>query len=297
MPDTALPTTGNPSHPENSSQLVPQQHTLAGNFTLEGVGLHSGDRVSCRLCPSDPGSGRYFVRIDLPQQPYIPASLSAAIPAQLSTLLKLGDVEVRTIEHLMGALAGLGVDNCRIELDGSEVPILDGSALPWVEAIASVGLIAQAAPRNMRAISQPLTVWDGEAFVSAIPSSVTRYTYGIDFPQSPIQQQWYSWEWSSDWFVTAIAPARTFTRQRDAEMALQQGLIKGGSLDNAIVCTATDWLNPLRFSEEPVRHKLIDLLGDLSLTGAIWMGHFVAYKAGHTLHGRFARELLARDGS
>lgn len=268
------------------------QQTLAEPVAVSGVGLHSGTTVTCHLHPATIHSGKYFVRTDLPEQPTVNASLEVATPAQLSTLLQQGEANVRTIEHLMAALAGCRIDNCRIEIDGPEVPILDGSARPWVEAIQAAGLTEQDGSLPLVALDTPVTVWEGEAFVSAVPSPVTRYSYGIDFPDSPIGEQWFSWTESPGVFAEAIAPARTFTTEANARLAQQAGLIKGGSLDNAIVCTETEWLTPLRFENEPVRHKLIDLLGDLSLTGRRWQAHFIAYKASHTLHGRFARELL-----
>lgn len=271
-----------------------RQRAIASAVEFSGIGLHSGDFATCRLLPAPVDTGRIFVRVDLPGQPEIPARAESITPAQLSTLLQGADgSSVRTIEHLMAALTGLEIDNCRIELDGPEVPIMDGSAREFVEAIAAVGMVSQAAPKTIRTVTQPITVWDGEAFVSAVPSPVTRYTYGIDFAHSPIGEQWFSWMATPDSFRDEVAPARTFTRDRDAELARQHGLIKGGSLDNAIVCTAEKWLNPLRFENEPVRHKLLDLLGDLSLTGVMWQAHVIAYKAGHNLHARFARELLA----
>lgn len=264
------------------------QHTLTQPVTFQGVGLHSGEPVSCTLRPAPADSGRYFVRTDLPQQPTIPAHCDYAVPAGLSTLLVKDEACIRTVEHVLGALAGLGIDNCRIEVDREELPILDGSALPYVEAITPEPQGAQ----PLATLSQPLTVSRGDAFVSAIPSPQCCYTYGIDFPNSPIGQQWFTWVVDTDLFARTLAPARTFTRQRDIAPAQAQGLIKGGSLDNAIVCTETAWLTPLRFPDEPVRHKLLDLLGDLSLTGHTWQAHIIAYKAGHTLHGELAQALL-----
>ena len=278
-----------------SSSSNHRQQTLANAIELQGVGLHSGTTIRCRLLPAPVNNGKVFVRVDLAGHPQVKATLAATSPSQLSTLLRQGDAEVRTIEHLMAALAGCGVDNCRIELDGPEVPILDGSALPWVEAIEGAGLQPQAGDRPFMQLRRPLTVWQDDAFVSAIPSPVTRFSYGIDFPACPIGEQWFSWEESISTFVRDIAPARTFTTEANARKAMQVGLIKGGSLENAIVCSETDWLTPLRFDDEPVRHKLIDLLGDLSLTGVRWQAHFIAYKASHTLHGLLAQQLLDGD--
>ncbi|MEN9232144.1 MAG: UDP-3-O-acyl-N-acetylglucosamine deacetylase [Thermostichus sp. DG02_5_bins_236] len=272
------------------------QHTLASSISLEGIGLHTGLSVRCTLHPAPVDSGRSFVRVDQAGSPTILSQLGSLAPAHLSTCLQhpegSGRSQVQTVEHLLAALYTLGIDNCRIEVDGPELPILDGSALPFVEAIAQAGILAQDQPTLLGVIKEPVTVWAGESFVSAIPHPVARFTYGIDFANSPIGQQWLSWMASAADFVETLAPARTFTRQQDVEPARQQGLIKGGSLDNAIVCTETEWLGPLRYPDEPVRHKLIDLLGDLSLLGCRLQGHIIAYKAGHTLHHRLSQQLL-----
>ena len=275
-----------------------QQHTLASSISLEGVGLHTGLPVRCSLHPAPAGGGRVFVRVDQPGSPPIPAQLGSLAPAALCTRLQQGSppVQVQTVEHLLAALYVLGIDNCRIEVEGPELPILDGSALPFVEAIAQAGILAQEQPALLGVIQEPVTVWAGEAFVSALPYPGSRFTYGIDFADCPIRQQWLSWQENRADFVQSIAPARTFARQQDAELARQQGLIQGGSLENAIVCTTTEWLRPLRYPDEPVRHKLIDLLGDLSLLGCRLQGHIVAYRAGHALHHRLAEQLL-RSGS
>lgn len=274
------------------------QHTLASSISLEGIGLHTGLSVRCTLHPAPVDTGRVFVRVDQPGSPTIPAQLGSLAPAHLSTLLQhtcpegCEGSQVQTVEHLLAALYTLGIDNCRIEVDGPELPILDGSALPFVEAIAQAGILAQHQPTLLGVIKEPVTVWAGEAFVSALPHPTARFTYGIDFANSPIGQQWLSWIATAADFVESIAPARTFTRQQDVELARQRGLIKGGSLDNATVCTETEWLGPLRYPDEPVRHKLIDLLGDLSLLGYRLQGHIVAYKAGHALHHRLSEQLL-----
>jgi len=198
------------------------------------------------------------------------------------------------VEHLLAALAGLGVSNVLVEIDGPEVPLLDGSAQEWVAAIHQAGLAGQGEPLPPpQVLEQPLWVRQGEAFVAGFPAPETRCSYGIDFPQAPaIGNQWYSWRWSVDSFVADIAPARTFGLAEQVEALRQQGLIQGGSLDNALVCSAEGWLNPpLRFANEPVRHKLLDLLGDLSLLGTLPQAHIFAYKASHQLHLQFAQAL------
>ncbi|MEN9206190.1 MAG: UDP-3-O-acyl-N-acetylglucosamine deacetylase [Thermostichales cyanobacterium SZTDM-1c_bins_54] len=269
------------------------QTTLHKTVTLAGVGLHSGANITCRLCPAPVDSGIVFCRTDLPGDPQVPARVEAVVPSQLSTCLQWGEARVQTVEHLLAALVGLGISNCRIEVDGPEVPIGDGSALPWVEAIAEAGVMVQEGQRACYVIDRPLAVWEGDAFVTAMPAREWRYTYGVDFPDSPIRQQWYSWRVDPATFAGEIALARTFVRQRDVAALQRAGLIRGGSLENALVCTEKDWLNPpLRIDREPVRHKLIDLLGDLSLLGGEVQGHVLAYKAGHRLHLQLAQAIL-----
>ena len=276
---------------DNQTQQTLQQ-TLASRFERSGVGLHSGVSTQVQILPAEVGAGRYFVRIDLPGQPIIPARFEAVRQTLLSTELATDAATVRTVEHLLAALAGMGVDNARIEIDGAEVPLLDGSAQEWVQAIESVGLVAQAAERPQYQITEPIWVRYEDAFVAALPAPELRFTYGIDFELSAIGKQWFSWSPTEDPFAEAIAPARTFGLAHQIEQLQQQGLIKGGSLENALVCDRTGWINPpLRFSNEPVRHKLLDLVGDLSLLGTLPQMHVLAYKASHNLHTQLTQRL------
>lgn len=273
--------------------LARQQHTLATPIERSGIGLHSGTVTQVRILPAAANQGRCFVRVDLPDQPMIPASIQQVGQTLLSTELQVGTATVRTIEHLLAALSGMGVDNARIEINGSEVPLLDGSAQDWATAIAAAGVIPQAEPRVHRTIAQPLWLQEGDAFVAAFAASELRFTYGIDFDLPAIGNQWYSWSPSQENFLTAIAPARTFGLAHQVEHLQQQGLIKGGSLENALVCSEAGWINPpLRFANEPVRHKLLDLVGDLSLLGSFPYAHVLAYKASHQLHTRFAQQFM-----
>lgn len=268
------------------------QHTLARPFQQSGIGLHSGRAVCLHVLPAPPCSGRIFVRTDLPDRPTIPANIAAVGQTLLSTELGAGEATVRTVEHLLAALSGMGIDNARIELDAPEVPLLDGSALPWVEAIEAAGTVAQSAERLQWTLTEPVTVTHRDAFVSAFPASELRFTYGIDFDLVAIGNQWQSWSPDRESFRDQIAPARTFGIAEQIEALQQQGLIKGGSLDNALVCSRDGWINPpLRFSNEPARHKLLDLVGDLSLLGTFPRAHILAYKASHQLHTQFAARL------
>ena len=278
---------------------VKLQHTLQTEFVRSGVGLHTGEAVQVRVLPAPMERGRYFVRVDKPGAPEVSAQIAAVRQTTLSTELAHGEAAVRTVEHLLAALAGMGVTNARIEIDGPEVPLLDGSAKEWVEAIAQAGLVAQTEPCAVFNLEAPIWVRDGDAFVAALPASERRFTYGIDFELSAIGKQWYSWspdEASDDssTFAAALAPARTFGLAHQVEALRDRGLIKGGNLDNALVCGPDGWLNPpLRFLNEPVRHKLLDLIGDLSLLGDFPTAHFLAYKASHHLHTQLARAIAA----
>ena len=271
------------------------QTTIAAPFSCFGVGLHSGEQTTVRVLPADPGAGKVFVRVDLPDAPVIPARIESVRQTVLSTELVNDDASVRTVEHLLASLAGMGIDNARIEIDGSEVPLLDGSARSWVSAIASAGITTQSAPRVAAlTISEPAIVRHKDAFVVAMPSEELRFSYGIDFELDAIGNQWHSWEFDPATFATEIAPARTFGFADQIEQLRASGLIKGGSLENALVCSADGWINPpLRFSNEPVRHKLLDLIGDLSLLGDFPVAHYLAYKASHGLHTELVRQLIA----
>ncbi|KDO60759.1 hypothetical protein CISIN_1g042138mg [Citrus sinensis] len=267
------------------------QQTLAGFIEKTGKTLHSGNVSTVRLCPEFAGKGRYFEF----RSRLIPASIDFAKESPLCTTLFKDGVQIRTVEHLLSALEAKGVDNCKIEIHNmvaddqdveAEVPIFDGSASAWAEAIEQVGL------------KRP---WIREdSFVAAFPSQKVQISYGIDFPQVPaIGCQWFSTTpLEGTCYAMHIASSRTFCIYEEVERMCNAGLIKGGSLDNAIVCSASEgWLNPpLRFPDEPCRHKLLDFVGDLSLfarngSQGLPVAHMVAFKGGHALHVDFARRL------
>jgi UDP-3-O-[3-hydroxymyristoyl] N-acetylglucosamine deacetylase len=281
---------------ERKRQLVsvlrsPCQHTLKTSIYVTGIGLHTGIQVKVQLHPAPVNTGRYFVRTDLdPGIAKIPACIESLGQTVLSTELICAEATIRTVEHLLAALAGLGIDNVRIEVDGPEIPLLDGSAHEWVQAILAAGWEVQPEAQVSYTLEQPVTIQQGDAFVSALPATQTQFTYGIDFLNPAIGRQWHSIDLVD--FATDIAPARTFGFAQEVEKLRASGLIKGGSLDNALVCGTQGWLNPpLRYSNEPVRHKLLDLVGDLSLLGAFPKAHIVAYKASHALHTQLVQRL------
>jgi UDP-3-O-[3-hydroxymyristoyl] N-acetylglucosamine deacetylase len=272
--------------------LSPYQHTLSSVICQSGIGLHTGQQVEVKLLPASVNAGRYFVRTDVPSgSVIIPAQIDAVHQTVLSTELSMSGVAVRTVEHLLAALAGLGIDNVRIEVDGPEIPLLDGSAQDWVAAILTAGWMTQSALRESFVLESPIAVQLGDAFVMAVPAEHLRLTYGIDFSNVAIGQQWHSIVAAE--FVTEVAPARTFGFAEEVEKLRGGGLIKGGSLENALVCSSDEgWLNPpLRYVNEPVRHKLLDLMGDLSLLGVLPRAHILAYKASHALHTQLVHRL------
>ncbi|MEM9007135.1 MAG: UDP-3-O-acyl-N-acetylglucosamine deacetylase [Cyanobacteria bacterium P01_F01_bin.86] len=285
------PTLSSERQPVNET-TAPQQHTIAASVEQSGVGLHLGLETQVRLLPAAANSGRVFVRSDLPGRPHIPAVVESVKQTQLSTELAIGDATVRTVEHLLAAIVGLGIDNVCIEVNGPELPLLDGSAQPWVEVLRAAGRQEQSALSSVMRVESPITVRDGDAFVVAMPAPEPRFTYGIDFDLPAIGNQWYSWSPLQNSFESAIAPARTFGLAYQIDYLQSQGLIKGGSLDNALVCDRDGWVNPpLRFDNEPVRHKLLDLIGDLSLLGNLPSAHVIAYKGSHALHVKLAKTL------
>lgn len=279
--------------------------TVKGEFELSGVGLHLGVHTTVKVMPADPGCGRYFVRVDLPGKPIIPAQVDWVGQTTLSTELIKGEVRVRTVEHLLASLVANSIDDARIEIDGEEVPLLDGSAKNWCEAIAIAGVTTGTTTEvtdnshSQLVINPTEAIWvrENDAFVAAIPAPQTRFTYGIDFSYQAIANQWHSWNPAQESFTTEIAPARTFGFAEQIEQLQKVGLIQGGSLDNAIVCSHSGWVNPpLRFTNEPARHKLLDLVGDMSLLGRFPKAHVIAYKASHKLHIQLAK-LVGKIGN
>ncbi len=267
--------------------------TVSSICEVRGIGLHSGVTTTVKILPADLGRGRYFVRVDLPDAPEIPAHVDNVSQTTLSTELSVGGAAVRTVEHLLATLTALDIQDARIEIDGAELPLLDGSARVWVESLTRSQ--TQPFPVDLAtagAIDTPVWIGDKDLFVAALPSPVLRFTYGIDFDVAPIGNQWHSWQPDKDDFATQIAPARTFGLAHQIDQLRSAGLIKGGTLENALVCDEKQWLNPpLRFPNEPSRHKLLDLIGDLSLLGKLPLAHFIAYKASHQLHIRLAKRL------
>jgi len=269
-----------------------KQGTLKEEAACAGVGLHSGRRVKLALKPAGADRGIVFRRLD-EGGIEIPATAEYLSHINHATCLARNGVRIETIEHLLAALHALGVDNVVVELDGPEVPIMDGSAAPFIYLIHEAGIRSLSAPRSYLGLSRPVSVGDDGRFVAAYPCDRLRLTYTINFDHPLLKHQEYSVEIDESSFVEEIAPARTFGFLKDVELMRQAGLALGGSLDNAVVLGETGVLNnPLRFPDEFVRHKILDLLGDLVLLGRPLRAHVVARRAGHALHTRLVKAIL-----
>lgn len=266
--------------------------TLAAPVERSGVGLHSGGVSRVRLEPSEQPGFRVGW-LDAPQEPLQLLQPSQVCETQLCTALKLDQRRLATVEHLLAALAGVGLTAVTLLVEGDEIPLLDGSAQPWVEAIAEAGLQGLGRRPVSEPLSRPITLQQGQSFVTALPSDRLRLAAAIEFPQAAIGRQFFSVELTPEAFVRDIAPARTFGFREQVEQLRAAGLIQGGALDNALVCDGDHWLNPpLRFADEPVRHKLLDLLGDLALAG-LPQAQVFAFRGSHGLHTALAAALTS----
>ncbi len=277
---------------------VTSQTTIGETVRIVGIGVHSGARVSLTLHPADPDTGVVFLRTGLPQgrEVEIPAQWKQVSATDLCTMV--GDprgASVATIEHLMAALRGLGVDNVVVEIDGGEVPVMDGSSEAFVEAIEQVGLTKQAARRRFLKILKPIRVENGNGWCTLEPHDGQRYEVTIDFADPVIGRQSFGVDLTPAAFRDQIARARTFGFVKDLEKLLPMGLCRGSSLENSVAIKDGRVLNPegLRFVDEFVRHKLLDAIGDLSLSGAPIQGLFRSYKGGHRLNFMVLQALFA----
>ena len=268
------------------------QRTLRRDTSCVGIGLHSGRKVELTLKPAPAESGIVFKRLDQ-DVIEIPATAEHLSCINHATCLARGETRIETVEHLLAALSALGVDNAIVELDAAEVPIMDGSAAPFIYLIHEAGIRNLAGSRSFIRVTRPISVEANGRQVAAYPSDSLRISYTINFNHPMLRHQEHSLEIDESSFTEEIAPARTFGFQKDVELLRQNGLALGGSLDNALVLSETGVLNnPLRFPDEFVRHKILDFLGDLSLLNRALLAHVVAVRAGHQLHTELVREIL-----
>jgi UDP-3-O-[3-hydroxymyristoyl] N-acetylglucosamine deacetylase len=277
------------------------QNTLSSSVSFTGRGLHSGAPVIMTVRPAPGDHGIWFRRMDVAQgDALVPAIWTAVKSAKLCTLIANADgVSVSTIEHVMAALAGCAIQNALIEISGPEVPILDGSAMPFVEGFLSVGIQPQDAAVRAIRVLKAVEVRDGEAVARLEPSEMLEINFSISFSDAAIGKQNKTLNMANGAFVRELSDSRTFCRNSDVIAMQERGLALGGTLENAVVFDGDQILNPggLRHSDEPVRHKMLDALGDLALAGGPVLGRYTGIRAGHALTNRLLRALFATPGA
>ncbi len=277
---------------------IPSQRTLATSASLEGTSLHTGTKVTLTMSPAPPNSGILFRRIDLDDKPFIPAVVDNVQQVERSTTIAVGSVKVHTVEHVISALTGMGVDNAIIEMNANEPPIGDGSALPYVECIKEAGIKEQDELCSVFEVRDPIHIEVGDgSLLTIVPDKTFRVSCTQVGPEGKMTQ-YFSTEINPETYEREIAPARTFVFYEDVEPLLEKGLIKGGSLENAVVVRDNSILSkePLRFENEFARHKILDVVGDLMLAGKRIMGHVICVKPGHGPNTQLARQLKKAFG-
>lgn len=269
------------------------QRTIKNEISFEGIGLHTGRYAKVTLKPAPRDAGITFIRTD--KYVEIKAHVGSVIDTAFATTIGHNGIKIRTIEHVMAALAGLGIDNATIEINGPEIPIMDGSATEIIGILLKAGIAKQGKKRPYLRIRRPIMFEDGHSMIAALPYDGRRITYSIFFNQYGFGEQRLSLDINEETFARQIAPARTFGFLKDIEYLRTNGYAKGGSLDNAIIFGENGVMNAtgLRFSDEFVRHKVLDSIGDLAILGFPIYGHIVASKSGHASNVKFLKKLLA----
>ncbi|MCH9630515.1 MAG: UDP-3-O-acyl-N-acetylglucosamine deacetylase [Chlamydiia bacterium] len=292
----SLPTTLDSSpKPKKVTTLGNNQKTLAKAATISGLGLFTGKKVQMTLRPAEENTGIRFQRVDLEGKPILPAQVQFVRGTPRCTVLGKDEVFVQTVEHVLAALSAYEIDNLLIEIDGPEIPICDGSAQPFVDLIEEVGFGYQKGSKKVYHLTSPVFWSQGDVHIVALPSDEFRISYTLNYPNSALlRAQFHTISMSEENFKMEIAPCRTFSLYEETVPLIEQGLIKGGSLENAVIIKGDAILNPegLRFPDEMVRHKILDLIGDLSLVGYSFFGHVIAIRSGHFSNTAFSKELL-----
>lgn len=272
-----------------------KQRTIKNTVEFSGRGLFTGQPASVRLCPAAAGSGIVFQRMDLTGAPSIPAHVNFVKPDIRCTRLELEGASVQTVEHLLAALKGLEIDNVLVEIKGQEVPIFDGSAKPFVDYLLSAGIEEQSEDRSVFELTAPVSWTEGDIHLVAVPSDHFQVSYTLHYPTSPyLRTQFYTLACDPTRFAEEIAPCRTFVLYEEVAPLIAKGLLKDAGLENGVVIQGDRVLNPegVRFPDEMVRHKILDLIGDLALTGRYIKAHIIALRSGHRAHQAFAQQLL-----
>lgn len=268
------------------------QKTIAGEVLHSGIGLHSGEQVQMKLRPAPVDTGIVFIRSDLPGKPEVKAVASNVTSTLRATTISSGDIKFFTIEHLMSAFFASDIDNCYVELNSEEPPVEDGSSRVFLQLLEGAGVKEQDAPRRDIVIDKVYRIDDGERFVLVVPYDGFRVSFTSLNPHPLIGTQYRDFVFDADTYRSDIAPARTIAYEKEVQALRSMGLGLGGNLDNVIVYNDEGWMNKLRFEDELVRHKILDLIGDLRLAGRL-KAHVIAVKSGHELNTKLAKLILA----
>ena len=271
------------------------QHTVTSPVHCSGVGMHSGRAVHLTVRPAPVNHGIRFIRTDLPDSPSVSAHFNMVVDTSLATVIGYDGFIISTIEHLMSALAGLAIDNAVVEVDGPEMPIMDGSALPFAKAILAAGLEEQSAPRYYFAVKDPIEINESGKSIAIYPADTFKITYTIEYAHPLIQRMSYAYHLAATDYTREISAARTFGFYHEYEYLKRYGFARGGSLDNVVVLNEEGILNEdgLRYPNEFVRHKILDSIGDLYLLGMPILGHVVAEKAGHAMNNAILKKIFS----
>ncbi len=277
---------------------APRQRTVRGAASFSGIALHTGNRVKLTVLPAPADSGVRFRRTDLPGQPEIPALISEVVDTRRGTTLGRGAAQAHTVEHLLAAINALGLDNVTVEMTGPEPPIGDGSARPFLELLRGAGAVEQEALRRFYVVREPQWYEAGETWVIALPAPVFRISCTVKYNVTPLDCQYLALDISEDSFCRELAAARTFCLYQEIEYLMKNNLIRGGSLDNAVVIRqdAIFSKDGLRYPDELVRHKMLDMVGDFFLLGRRLRGHLIAIKPGHPANIELVRKLVEQPG-
>lgn len=271
--------------------FLEQQRTLSRAVSYVGVGLHSGKEARIRLLPAEPGRGIVFRRVDLDGQPEIPARVENIVDTKRNTSLGVGNAKVMTVEHLLASLAGVGVDNAIVEVDNEEIPVGDGSSRLFCGLLHEAGIVEQSEPRRYRELTAPVYVSDHGRYMVALPADEYRISFTFVTDHPVVGTQYAEYAITPQIFEREIAPARTIGFAEQIEAMRRDGLAIGGNLDLAVVVGQDGYLNPRRYPDEIVRHKILDIIGDLSLVGPL-RAHIIAIKSGHQVDAMLAKELV-----
>lgn len=271
-----------------------KQRTLQRTIAIAGLGVHTGEEVTMKFCPAPEGTGIIFRRMDLPGQPYVPATISSVCDTSRSTTIGVGNARIHTVEHVLAALKAFDIDNLHIEVSNLEPPIGNGSSDTFVGMIQKAGIEEQDDKVSIVKITQPIYWSDGEIHLVALPYDEYRISYTLNYPDSKVlQAQFHSALINSENFCRDIAPCRTFSRYEEVAALMDRGLIKGGSLDNAVIIKGDVVFSKdgLFFPDEMARHKVLDLIGDLSLVGVPFHAHIIAIRSGHASNHQLAKKI------